>query len=134
MSDEARETPLMVLVIEDDDSLRTVISYSLRRNGYQVLEAGDGAVGLEAARQAGSALDSVILDYMLPGQNGMQVIRQIRAEPTMSDVAILMISARPDDETRSAAMAAGAYAFLRKPFRMDDLLAQLQAALVDRQE
>src|SRR5215213_1019370 len=77
-----------ILVVEDDPTLLSTLSYSLSRLGYRVLLAADGETAVATARREVERLDLVLLDVMLPGINGFQVLRHIRAE---SDVPILML-------------------------------------------
>src|SRR6478672_1738372 len=80
-----------ILVIEDDPILQSTLSYNLLRAGFRVVTASDGEAGLAVARREGDYLDLVLLDLMLPGMNGFQVLRLLR---TTSDVPVLILSAR----------------------------------------
>ena len=132
MSNDAQRERRTVLVVEDDQTLLTVVAYNLRRAGFRVLEAADGLAGLDAARLAGPELAAVVLDRMLPGRDGLEVLRQLRADPETRDVGVVVISASTDEETRAAALAAGANAFVSKPFGLEDLLQHVRDAALKK--
>lgn len=101
------------LIIDDSPLVRTVLSALLRQQAVRTTAVADGEAGLQAARE--SRPDLICLDLMLPNQSGLDVCKQLRAEPETSSVPILMVSARPYPQDQAAAMAAGADAFLPKP-------------------
>jgi DNA-binding response OmpR family regulator len=115
---------LTVLVIEDDPSLLSTLSYNLRRAGYSVLAAPDGEAGLAHAREAGNRLDLVILDVMLPGISGFQVLRAIRID---LDVPVLMLSARGEEQDKIDGLELGADDYVVKPFALREFLARVRA-------
>ena len=113
-----------VLVVEDDGTLAAALRYNLERAGYICLLAGDGARALELARRERPAL--VLLDVMLPGIDGLEVCRRIRAEST---VPIIMLTARVEELDRVVGLEVGADDYVTKPFSMRELLARVRAAL-----
>lgn len=115
-----------VLVVEDDPILRSTLSYNLRREGYRVLTAADGEAGLATARQEGGDLDLVVLDIMLPGINGFQVLRELRAD---SNVPVLLLSARSDEQDKIDGLEFGADDYVVKPFALREFLARVRAAV-----
>jgi len=115
-----------VLVVEDDPTLRSVLLFNLARENYRVLTAADGEAGLTMARTEGGNLDLVLLDVMLPGLNGFQVLRQLRLE---SDVPVLMLSARSDIDDRVTGLELGADDYIPKPFSLPELMARVRAAI-----
>ena len=117
-----------VLVIEDDAHIASFLRRGLLYEGYEVEVAADGEGGLAAARERPP--DVVILDLMLPGIDGMEVCRRLRAA---SDVPILMLTAKDAVSDRVAGLNAGADDYLVKPFAFDELLARLRAILRRRQ-
>ena len=119
--------PPVALVVEDDPTLRAVLAYNLRREGYRVLEAADGPAGLAAAGRAGTRLVAVVLDLMLPGLDGLEVLRRLRADPSTRGAAVVVLTASTDEGARAAATAGGA-AVVAKPFARADLLARVRAA------
>jgi two-component system alkaline phosphatase synthesis response regulator PhoP len=114
----------VVLVVDDDDAIRGVVRSVLEADGFEVVEAADGPAALlllEAIHGRGP--DLVVLDVMMPGIDGIEVCRRINHER----VKVVMLSARDDGDTRDRAMAAGAAAYLTKPFSAIDLLDALEA-------
>ncbi len=115
-----------VLVVEDDPTLLSTLAYNLGREGYRVLTAADGEAGLATARRQGDDLDLVLLDVMLPGISGFQVLRQLRME---SDIPILMLSARGEEQDRIDGLELGADDYVTKPFALRELLARVRAGV-----
>ncbi len=113
-----------VLVVEDEPSLSSTLSYNLRKNGFTVLSAADGVAGLQEARR--SKPDIVVLDLMLPKMDGLEVCRRIRAD---SDVPILMLTARTEEVDKVVGLELGADDYLTKPFGMRELMARVRALL-----
>lgn len=114
-----------VLLIEDDESMVTVIGMVLsRRGGYRVSHALDGATGLREAYA--QRPDLVLLDIMLPGIDGIEVLRRLRS---VSDVPVIFLTARSDDQDLVIGLAAGADDYIVKPFRPEELLARMARVL-----
>ncbi len=113
-----------VLVIEDDPDTEQMLSMILRSEGYDVLSAGNGPLGLEMLRKMGP--DLVILDWMLPGMEGIEVCRRARE---FSTVPIVMLTAKTSSQDRVAGLDTGADDYLAKPFEPEELLARLRAQL-----
>jgi DNA-binding response OmpR family regulator len=109
----------VVLVVDDEEMVRTLVEATLRRGPYRVVTAGDGA----AAR--GHRPAAVVLDVTMPGLDGVEVCRRIKADPATRHAVVIMLTARtlPDDHAR--ARAAGADEYVVKPFRPDELLQRL---------
>jgi two-component system, OmpR family, response regulator MprA len=122
MSSPAREP--RVLVVEDDEEIAQVLQRSLRIEGYDVRLAADGAEALDAA--TAFVPDLVVLDLGLPGLDGIEVARRLRAH---DDVPILILTARDGVESRVEGLDAGADDYLVKPFERQELLARLRALL-----
>lgn len=113
-----------ILVIEDEERIRQFLKRGLTYENYIVDAAADGKDGLEQARD--NPPDLVLLDLMLPGIDGLEVCRRLRAA---SDVPILMLTAKESIEDRVAGLDAGADDYLVKPFSFDELLARVRALL-----
>jgi two-component system response regulator MprA len=113
-----------VLVIEDEDRIRQFLQRGLTYENYRVDVAGDGPTGLALARE--NPPDVVILDWMLPGMDGLEVCRRLRAA---GPVPILMLTAKDTVGDRVMGLDAGADDYLVKPFAFDELLARLRALL-----
>ncbi len=113
-----------ILIVDDEPEIRRAVLGGLRAQGYEVRAAGDGAEALHLATLA--APDLVILDLMMPGMDGLEVCRRLRA---WSDVPILVLSARAQERQKVQALDEGADDYLTKPFGMDELTARIRAAL-----
>ncbi len=113
-----------ILVIEDEDRIREFINRGLNYEGYRVDTAAYGQTGLDLARE--NPPDLVLLDLMLPGIDGLEVCRRLRAA---SDVPILMLTAKETIEDRVIGLDAGADDYLVKPFAFDELMARVRALL-----
>lgn len=115
-----------ILVIEDDPALQSTLSYNLLRAGYRVLSATDGEAGLAVAKREVARLDLVLLDLMLPGMNGFQILRQLRL---ISDVPVLILSAKGEEQDKIDGLEFGADDYVVKPFALQELLARVRAAI-----
>jgi two-component system alkaline phosphatase synthesis response regulator PhoP len=113
-----------ILVIEDEESIWGLVKSYLEREGYRVEVATDGKSGLELARRFKP--DLVVLDLMLPGMDGLEVCKAIRAE---SDVYILMLTARTEEVDRIVGLTMGADDYVTKPFSPRELVARVKAVL-----
>ena len=116
---------MSVLVVDDDAKVRESIERALRVNGFDVQLAEDGVAAL--AKLEKGSFDAVVLDVMMPGQDGIAVCRSLRAEG--SNVPILMLTARAAVADRVTGLEAGADDYLIKPFALEELLARLRALL-----
>lgn len=113
-----------LLVVEDEDSYREPLSFNLRRDGFDVLEAVDGEHALETVHR--SDVDLVLLDLMLPGLPGTEVCRRIR---TFSAVPIIMVTAKDEVVDRVVGLEIGADDYVTKPYSYRELLARVRANL-----
>jgi two-component system alkaline phosphatase synthesis response regulator PhoP len=114
-----------ILLVEDDPTLRQALSFNLTREGYEVAAAADGEAALEAARS--DRLDLILLDVMLPGMSGVEVLRVLRREGVSTPVIIL--SAKGDEIDRVVGLKVGADDYIAKPFSRPELLARIEAVL-----
>jgi two-component system response regulator RegX3 len=117
-----------VLVVDDDPGVLDVVSFMLRREGFDVDEESEGTAALAAARDR--RYDIVILDVMLPGMSGTDICRELRAE---SDVPILMLTARDAEIDRVLGLELGADDYVTKPFSAVELLSRVRAILRRRE-
>jgi two-component system OmpR family response regulator len=113
-----------VLIVEDDETLRSVLRYNLIKEGYETIIAGDGVQAVDLARQ--EKPDLIILDLMLPKMDGLEVCRVLRKEMI---VPILMLTARAEEIDKIVGLEMGADDYLTKPFSMRELLARVRAML-----
>jgi two-component system, OmpR family, response regulator RegX3 len=117
-----------VLIIDDEPAIRDALVYALRRDGFEVEEAGDGETGLERALQGEH--DVIVLDLMLPGMSGTEICRRIRAE---SAVPVIMLTARDAEVDRVLGLEIGADDYVTKPFSMAELIGRVRAILRRRE-
>ena len=116
-----------VLLVEDEDPLRTVLKDLLEREGYSVIEAKDGVQALDEIDR--HAPDALVLDLNLPRMDGYQVLSHIRARPSTATLPVLVLTARGDEESEVKVFESGANDFITKPFRPRALSARLKALL-----
>lgn len=117
-----------LLMIEDDARLAAMVGEYLTQSGYAVTHTGDGEAGLEALRR--DRFDLVVLDLMLPGIDGLEVCRRIRALPDgAARVPVLMLTAKGDPMDRIIGLELGADDYLPKPFEPRELLARIRAVM-----
>ena len=117
----------LVLVVEDEAALATMLRYNLEKQGYRVEEAADGQEAL--TRIAETQPDLVLLDWMLPQMSGLEVCRQIRRRSATRDLPVIMVTARTEDQDAVRGLNTGADDYIAKPFSMDALLARIRALL-----
>ena len=117
-----------ILIADDDRAIRESLSRALSLEGYDVVQAVDGAAALQSVES--SQPDVAILDLMMPNLDGLTVCRVLRAE--RNRIPILMLTARTETPDRVAGLDAGADDYLPKPFDLDELLARVRALLRDR--
>lgn len=114
-----------ILVIEDDPSIRKGILHTLRFNGFETLEAPDDTVGLQLATT--EDFDLMLLDLVLPGGDGLDILKQVRARS--GRVPVIILTARGDEEDRVKGLQLGADDYVVKPFSVKELLARIEAVL-----
>jgi two-component system phosphate regulon response regulator PhoB len=117
----------LVLVVEDEAALVTMLRYNLEKQGFRVEEAADGPEAL--TRIAEATPDLVLLDWMLPVMSGLEVCRQIRRRPATRDLPVIMVTARTEDQDAVRGLNTGADDYITKPFSIDSLLARMRALL-----
>jgi two-component system, OmpR family, response regulator MprA len=127
--DNQESRPLLkVLVIDDEDSIIDFIKLGLHYEGFQVEASSDGEQGIIAAQRINP--DVIILDVMMPGGiDGLEVCRRLRANPTTSDIPILMLTAKDEVGDRILGLQTGADDYLTKPFDFYELLERIRAIL-----
>jgi two-component system response regulator MtrA len=126
MSDD----PRTVLVADDDEDILQLVSFRLERAGYNVVTAADGQQAIAAARE--HKPDLAVLDVMMPGLNGYEVTRQLRADAATADIPVILLTARVQEADVSRGFEAGADDYLRKPFSPQELRSRVQAILARR--
>lgn len=120
-----------ILIIEDERALVEVLTYNLRKEGFEVLAAGDGQEGLRRAQT--SLPDLVVLDLMLPVIEGLEVCRQLRSGSRTRDIPILMLTARSEEVDEIVGFQMGADDYVTKPFKIKPLIQRIKALLRRKQ-
>ena len=113
-----------VLLIEDEPNIIEAISFILMRDGWEVKTHSNGHDAMEAVRSREA--DLIILDVMLPGRSGFDILKDIRADADLADTPVLMLTARGQDKDREMAERVGANRFMTKPFSNADVLAAVR--------
>jgi DNA-binding response OmpR family regulator len=113
-----------ILLVDDEQSIQTLLSYPLRKDGYEVVQASDGRQALE--RFAEQPFDLVVLDLMLPRLDGLEVCRRLRSR---SSVPIIMLTAKSEEIDKVVGLELGADDYITKPFSMREFRSRVKAAL-----
>lgn len=116
-----------ITLIEDDAHMATMLRYNIEAAGYAVDWIDNGAAALTQVRTA--VPDLVVIDWMLPGLSGIEVVRQLRAAPSTRSVPVLMVTGRCEATDRTRALAVGVDEFVVKPFSLGAFMSKLQALL-----
>ena len=129
MTADANDPPKKqtILVVDDEADLVELIGLNLERNGYDVVVARDGPGALDRARK--HRPDLVVLDLMLPGLDGTEVARRLRADAATAHVPIIMLTAKGEETDEVVGLAVGADDYMTKPFSMKVLVARVKAVL-----
>lgn len=113
-----------MLVVDDEKNLVNLLRGYLEREGFDIYEAADGVAAIDEARRVSPEI--VVLDWMLPGQDGVEVLRELRR---FTDAYVLMLTARSEETDRIVGLSAGADDYVTKPFSPDELVARIRAML-----
>ena len=113
-----------ILIVDDDKDLCALIQKCIRQEGFEAASVHTGVEGLQKLRESCYAFDLVILDIMLPGANGFQVLSELRRE---SDIPVLMLTAKDSETDKVSGLRMGADDYLTKPFSLQELLARVQS-------
>jgi DNA-binding response OmpR family regulator len=118
------ERAARILLVDDEQSVQTLLSYPLRKDGYEVVQATDGRQALDRFREG--AFDLVVLDLMMPRMDGLEVCRRLRQR---SAVPIIMLTARSEEVDKVVGLEIGADDYITKPFSMREFRSRVKAAL-----
>jgi DNA-binding response OmpR family regulator len=113
-----------ILLVDDEQSIQTLLSYPLRKEGYEVVQATDGRQALERFDE--QAFDLVVLDLMLPQMDGLEVCRRLRSQ---SSVPIIMLTAKSEEIDKVVGLELGADDYITKPFSLREFSSRIKAAL-----
>ncbi|MDC9623258.1 phosphate regulon transcriptional regulator PhoB [Xenorhabdus sp. XENO-7] len=116
-----------ILVVEDEVQIREMVCLVLEQNGYQTFEAEDYDVAV--GRLSEPYPDLVLLDWMLPGGSGIQLIKQMKRDSSTRDIPVMMVTARGEEEDRVRGLDVGADDYITKPFSPKELVARIKAVL-----
>ncbi len=116
-----------ILVIDDEKDLVELLRYNLEKEGFDVIGAADGSSGMEIARD--HRPDVIVLDLMMPGVDGLEVCRRLRAEPKTAAVPIIMLTAKSSEADRVVGLELGADDYVTKPFSPREMVARVKAVL-----
>jgi CheY-like chemotaxis protein len=120
------EAPL-VLVADDDDDILALVTFRLERSGYRVVPARDGAEAVRLVQELRP--DLAVLDISMPLLTGLEATRVLRADPATAEIPIVLLTARAAEHDIAAGVAAGATAYVTKPFSPQDLASRVDAVL-----
>ncbi len=120
----------LVLIADDDADILMLLSLTLERDGYEVVVATNGLQAFETALERLPHL--IVLDLMMPGIDGLEVTRRLRAEETTRDVPIVIVTAFAEETRAAIALEAGADLYLKKPFSPRELLAKTASLVLER--
>jgi two-component system alkaline phosphatase synthesis response regulator PhoP len=116
-----------ILLVDDEANLRILVSATLDEAQYRIIEATDGTAALELARQ--QRPDLLVLDWMMPGLNGIDVVQALRQDPVTAHIPIIMLSARGQETDKERGRSVGTSAYLVKPFSPLELLRTVEEIL-----
>jgi len=119
-----------VLVVDDDEDSRLLLSHLLERNGYEVVLADGGRAALDSLRT--KEVDVILLDVMMPQMDGFTVCRELQKSATTASLPVILLTARDDMETRATGMNLGVSEFLAKPVNKDELFSRLKTQVAAR--
>ncbi len=122
-----KSMPARILVVEDERDIAALVAYHLTKEGYRVRTSGGGPEALEAVAE--ERPDLVILDVMLPGFSGLDILGEIRRRPELSDVPVVMLTARREETDRIVGLELGADDYVTKPFSPRELVLRVAAVL-----
>lgn len=117
----------LVLIVEDEDALVTLLRYNLEKEGFRSASAGDGDEALVMIKE--ETPDLILLDWMLPLTSGIEVCRQLRRQPETRDVPVIMLTARGEEGDKVRGLNSGADDYITKPFSPSELMARVRAVL-----
>ena len=126
-SDRTAQAGDRILVVDDEPDIVALVAYHLARAGYRVSTASNGTEALQAARDEQPAL--IVLDLMLPELSGFQVLERVRADRTLTDIPVLMLTARREEPDRVQGLSLGADDYLVKPFSPQELVLRVRNIL-----
>ena len=116
-----------ILIIEDEKAVREMLCFTLKNNGFEILEAEDSNSALDALKE--NEINLILLDWMLPGKQGIEISRLIRSSSEIKDIPIIMLTAKSDESDKVLGLESGADDYVTKPFSPKELVARIKALL-----
>lgn len=121
------DTPAKILLVDDEPDILEILEFNLRKEGFEVATAGNGEEGLALARELKP--DLIVLDIMMPIMDGVEVCRQLRADPNFDNTIITFLTAREEDYSQIAALDTGGDDYITKPIKPRVLISRVKALL-----
>ena len=118
---------IKVLLVEDEEALQGLLEYNLQKEGFEVVIEGDGGAAHTAVAE--HSPDIILLDWMLPNKNGIDICRALRANDSTKSIPIIMLTARAEEEDKLKGLGYGADDYITKPFSVSEVLARIKAVL-----
>ncbi len=118
---------IKVLLVEDEEALQGLLEYNLQKEGFEVVIEGDG--GAAELAVAEHAPDIILLDWMLPNKNGIDICRALQSKPESKAIPIIMLTARAEEEDKLKGLGHGADDYITKPFSISEVVARIKAVL-----
>lgn len=116
-----------ILAVDDEEHILELLAYNLEHDGYKVIKAGTGEDALEVLEK--DVIDLVLLDWMLPGIDGIEVLKRIRSNDRTSTLPVIFLTAKGDEISKVVSLEVGSDDYLVKPFGVHELLARIKAVL-----
>ena len=116
-----------ILIIEDEKAVREMLRFTLKNNGFEILEAEDSNSALDILKK--NNINLILLDWMLPGKEGIEIARNIRTSGDTKDIPIIMLTAKSDESDKILGLEYGADDYVTKPFSPKELIARIKALL-----
>ena len=117
----------LILVVDDEQDIRDLLVFNLKREGYATMEASNGITALELARR--HKPDLILLDIMLPDEDGLTILGKLKSDPRLKEIPVIMLTAKGDTLDRIQGLELGADDYIPKPFEAKELLARIKAVL-----
>ena len=116
-----------ILIIEDEKAVREMLCFTLKNNGFEILEAEDSNSALDALKE--NEINLILLDWMLPGKQGIEISKLLRSSSETKNIPIIMLTAKSDESDKVLGLESGADDYITKPFSPKELVARIKALL-----